>query len=46
MAGRRAHRRAGVRLGFYTHLAAYMAVNLLLVVVNFSTNPSGRQMVD
>ncbi len=38
-ASRRAYRRAGVKLGFYIHLAAYIAVNLLLVVVNFSTNP-------
>ena len=35
---RRAYRRAGARLGFYIHLSAYVAVNLLLVVINFSTN--------
>ena len=35
---RRAHRRAGAKLGFYIHLTAYIAVNLLLVVINYSTN--------
>lgn len=38
-AKRRAYRRAGAKLGFSIHLAAYVAVNLLLVVINFSTNP-------
>jgi hypothetical protein len=33
----RAYRRAGAKLGFYIHLAAYIAVNLLLVVINLST---------
>ena len=35
----RAHRRAGAKLGFYIHLVAYIAANLLLVVINFSTTP-------
>lgn len=35
---RRAYRRAGAKLGFYIHLTAYIAVNLLLVVINYSTN--------
>ena len=35
----RARRRAGAKLGFYIHLVAYIAVNLLLVVINFSTTP-------
>jgi len=38
-ASTRAHRRAGAKLGIYIHLTAYIAVNLLLVVVNFSTTP-------
>jgi hypothetical protein len=37
-ASRRAYRRAGAKLGFHIHLSAYIAVNLLLVVINFSTN--------
>ena len=38
-ASRRAYRRAGMKLGFYIHLAAYLGVNLLLVGINFSTTP-------
>jgi hypothetical protein len=38
-ASSRALRRAGAKLGFYIHLTAYIAVNLLLVVVNFSVTP-------
>ena len=38
-ASRRAYRRAGAKLGFYIHLTAYIAVNLLLVIINFSINP-------
>ncbi len=38
-ASRRAYRRAGIKLGFYAHLTAYVTVNLFLVAVNFSTNP-------
>lgn len=33
------HRRAGAKLGFYIHLVAYIAVNLLLVGINLSTTP-------
>ena len=36
---RHAQRRAGAKLGFYIHLFAYVAVNLLLVLINYSTNP-------
>ena len=35
----RARRRAGAQLGFYIHLVAYVAVNLLLVFINYSTSP-------
>ena len=35
----RAYRRAGAQLGFYIHLVAYLAVNSLLVFINFSTRP-------
>ena len=35
----RAYRRAGVKLGFYIHLITYIAVNLLLIFINFSTSP-------
>ena len=35
----RALRRAGAKLGFYIHLFAYVTVNLVLIVINFSTNP-------
>jgi hypothetical protein len=38
-AGRRAQRQASAKLGIYIHLIAYIAVNLLLVVVNLSTTP-------
>ena len=31
--------RAGVRLGFSIHLAAYVLVNLLLAVINLATTP-------
>ena len=36
---RRAKRRAGAKLGFYTHLVAYITVNLFLVFINYSMNP-------
>ena len=38
-AHRRARCRAGAKLGFYIHLLAYITVNLLLVFINYSTNP-------
>jgi hypothetical protein len=38
-ASRRARLRAGAKLGIYIHLTAYIAVNLVLVVVNLSTTP-------
>jgi hypothetical protein len=38
-AHRRAYRRAGAQLGFYIHLVTYVAVNLLLVFINYSTSP-------
>ncbi|NQU22805.1 MAG: 2TM domain-containing protein [Candidatus Nealsonbacteria bacterium] len=34
-----ARRRASAKLGFYIHLFAYITINLLLVVINFSTSP-------
>ena len=38
-ANSRAYRRAGAKLGFCIHLVAYIAVNLLLVFINYSTSP-------
>ena len=38
-ASSRAKRQAGAKLGFYIHLTAYVAVNLVLVVVNLSMTP-------
>ncbi len=35
----RAKRRAEAKIGFYIHLAIYVGVNVLLVVVNLSTSP-------
>ena len=35
----RARLRAGAKLGFYIHLAAYVLVNLLLLAINLRTNP-------
>jgi hypothetical protein len=35
----RAQRRAGAKFGFAIHLFAYVAVNLLLVVINLSVTP-------
>jgi len=34
-----AKKRAGVWLGFYIHLAAYIAVNALLVAINLVRSP-------
>jgi hypothetical protein len=36
---RRVYLRAGARLGFYIHLAAYLTVNPLLIFINYSTSP-------
>lgn len=36
---RQANRQAGHRLGFRLHLVPYLAVSLLLVVINLSTTP-------
>jgi hypothetical protein len=38
-ARRRAYYRAGAKLGFYFHLVAFVTVNLLLAIINFSTTP-------
>lgn len=35
----RARSRAEAKFGFYKHLAAYVAVNLLLIVINLATWP-------
>lgn len=35
----RAKRRAEAKIGFYIHLAVYMGVNVLLVIINLSTSP-------
>ena len=36
---KKAAERAEAKIGFYTHLAVYVVVNLLLVVVNLWTSP-------
>lgn len=35
----RAYLRAGAKLGFYIHLAVYVAINPLLIFINYSTSP-------
>jgi len=35
---RRARKRAGAKLGFFVHLTVYIAVNLVLVFINYSTD--------
>ena len=34
----RAKKRAEAKLGFYIHLAVYIAVNILLIIINLSTS--------
>ena len=34
---RRAEKRVKAKLGFYFHLSLYIAVNIFLIVINFST---------
>jgi hypothetical protein len=36
---RRAKRRAEAKIGFYIHLAVYVGVNILLIIINLSTSP-------
>ncbi len=36
---RRAKRRAEAKIGFYIHVAVYVGVNILLVVINLSASP-------
>jgi hypothetical protein len=35
----RAKRRAEAKLGFYIHLAVYVGVNILLIIINLVTSP-------
>jgi|TARA_B100001971_G_scaffold96023_1_gene88724 HEPN domain-containing protein len=35
----RAEKKVEAKFGFYSHLAVYMAVNTLLIVINLSTSP-------
>ena len=35
----RARKRVEAKIGFYIHLSVYVAVNILLVIVNISTSP-------
>lgn len=35
----KARRRAGARLGFFIHLSVFIAVNLVLLIINFSLTP-------
>jgi hypothetical protein len=34
----RAKKRAEAKIGFYLHLAVYIVVNILLIIINFSTS--------
>ncbi len=35
----RAKKRLEAKFGFYTHLLVYIAVNVLLIIINLSTSP-------
>ena len=35
----RAKKRAEAKIGFYIHLAVYVGVNILLIIINLSTSP-------
>ena len=35
----RAKKRVEAKIGFYIHLSVYIAVNILLIIVNISTSP-------
>jgi hypothetical protein len=35
----RAKRRAEAKIGFYIHLAVYVGVNILLIIINLSASP-------
>ena len=35
----KAKRRAEAKIGFYIHLAVYVGVNILLIIINLSTSP-------
>jgi hypothetical protein len=35
----RAKKRAEAKIGFYIHLAVYIGVNILLIIINLSTSP-------
>ena len=35
----KARRRAGAKLGFYLHLAIYVATNIVLIAINLATTP-------
>jgi uncharacterized oligopeptide transporter (OPT) family protein len=34
-----AKKRVEAKLGFYIHLAAYVVINILLIIINLSTSP-------
>jgi uncharacterized oligopeptide transporter (OPT) family protein len=34
-----AKKRVDAKLGFYIHLAAYVVINILLIIINLSTSP-------
>ncbi len=36
---RRARKRVGAKIGFYIHLAVYLGVNILLMIINLLTAP-------
>lgn len=36
---RRAKKRVQAKIGFYIHLAVYVGVNILLIIINLATSP-------
>jgi len=36
---KRAKRRVEAKIGFYIHLAVYVGVNILLIIINLATSP-------
>lgn len=38
----RARRRVEAKIGFYIHLAVYVGVNILLIIINLLTSPHSK----
>lgn len=36
----KAKKRVNIKIGFYIHLAVYVVVNIVLIIINFSTSPA------